>query len=76
MTKGSKDMHNTSHYIHGNTIIKTRKHEWIMTTKGYTNILPHGDNARKEDGSSQSDGAKHKQNMDLHKQSTLPNFKP
>jgi hypothetical protein len=45
MTKGSKDMHNISHYKHGNIIIKTRKHEGIMTTRGYTNILPLGDNA-------------------------------
>jgi hypothetical protein len=68
MKKGSKDMHNTIHYKHGNTIIKTKKREGIVTTRGYTNILPLGDNARKEDGGSQSDGAKHKQNMDLHKQ--------
>jgi hypothetical protein len=76
MTKGIKDMHNTNHYKYGNTIIKTRKHERIMTTRGYTNILPPRNNARKEDGKSQSDGAKHKQNMELHKQSTLPNSKP
>jgi hypothetical protein len=76
MTKGSKDMHNTNYYKHGNTIIKTRKDEKIMTTKGYTNILQLRDDTWKEDGSSQSDGAKHKQNMELHKQSILPNSKP
>jgi hypothetical protein len=76
MTKENKDMHNTSHYKHGNTVIKTRKYERIMTTRGYTNILPLGDDVQKKDDNSQSDGAKHKQNMELHKQSTLPNFKP